>query len=126
MEKSDTNRTSDPALLILASLSDEPRHGYAIMDEVLQTSGTRLGPGTLYTALNRLERRGLIEHAEGQSRRRPYRLTQAGRAWLRARMTQLLELAASTLDRLGTELAPPTVLEMDRARPGPNHRKPTR
>ena len=71
-------RFSDPSLLILASLAGGPKHGYAMMEDIEQMSGTRLGPGTLYGALARLERRGLIEPLPAEERRRPYRITGVG------------------------------------------------
>ena len=54
-------RFAEPSLYILLSLSDGPKHGYAIMTDVEAISGSPLGPGTLYAALARLEARGLIE-----------------------------------------------------------------
>ena len=48
---------SDPELLILLSLAQEPKHGYAIMADVESMADVRLGPGTLYGALSRLEER---------------------------------------------------------------------
>ena len=51
-------RFAEPALLILVSLSDGPKHGYAIMADVEQGTGRPMGPGTLYAALARLEERG--------------------------------------------------------------------
>ena len=56
----DLGRYSDPALLILSSLSDGPKHGYAMMQDIEQFSGTLLEPGTLYGAISRLEKRGWI------------------------------------------------------------------
>src|ERR1700750_1739373 len=53
-------RFADPSLLILTSLSDGPRHGYAIMTDIAAFSGVRMQPGALYGALSRLERRGWI------------------------------------------------------------------
>ena len=50
-------RFADPWLLILTSLADGPKHGYAIMTDVAAFSGIRMEPGTLYRALSRLERR---------------------------------------------------------------------
>jgi hypothetical protein len=44
----DGEHYSDPPLLVLASLADGPKHGYAMIDEIEQMSGARLGPGTLY------------------------------------------------------------------------------
>ena len=71
-------RFAEPSLLILVSLSDGPKHGYAIMTDVEQATGRPLGPGTLYAALSRLEERGLIEALPPEERRRPYRLTAVG------------------------------------------------
>ena len=51
-------RFVSPWLLILTSLADGPKHGYAIMADVADFSGVRMEPGTLYGALSRLERRG--------------------------------------------------------------------
>src|SRR5262249_20665721 len=51
-------RFSEPALLILVSLADGPKHGYAMVDDIQRLSGTCLGPGTLYGAIARLERLG--------------------------------------------------------------------
>src|SRR6478672_10719209 len=53
-------RFADPSLLILTSLSDGPKHGYAIMTDVAAFSGVKMEPGTLYGALSRLERRGWV------------------------------------------------------------------
>jgi DNA-binding PadR family transcriptional regulator len=103
----DTTRTAarDPGLLILASLAAGPRHGYAMVEDIAQFGGARLGPGTLYGAIARLEEAGLIEALEADDRRRPYRLTAAG---MRALATEIdaLELVVSTVrDRL-SEAAP--------------------
>jgi len=68
----------DPGLLILASLVAGPRHGYAMVEDIARFGGARLGPGTLYGALARLEEGGLIEPLDSPDRRRPYRLTPAG------------------------------------------------
>ena len=77
-------RYADPALVVMTSLSAGPRHGYAIIQDVVDMGGPRLRPGTLYAVLARLENRGLIEALEPEQRRRPYRLTAAGAAALRA------------------------------------------
>src|SRR3984957_8142333 len=79
-------RYAGPATLILSSLADGPRHGYALTKDVQEFAGVRLAPGTLYEALARLESQGLIEALEADDRRRPYRLTAAGAAALRAHL----------------------------------------
>ncbi len=94
-------RFAEPSLYILVSLSAGPRHGYAIMTDVEQMSGSPLGPGTLYGALARLERRGLIEALEPEERRRPYRLTGLGATTLRAQLTQLEGFLKTGLERIG-------------------------
>ena len=74
---------SDARLLVLASLCDGPKHGYAIQLDIEEFAGARLGPGTLYGAINSLERDQLIEQQTAAERRRPYRITPAGRSHLR-------------------------------------------
>ena len=64
----------------MTSLADGPKHGYAITTDVEEFAGARLGPGTLYGALSRLEAKGLIEALPTDDRRRPYRLTADGSA----------------------------------------------
>ena len=54
-------RFAEPSLLILVSLSDGPKHGYAIMQDIEQGTGRPMGAGTLYAALARLEEQGFIE-----------------------------------------------------------------
>src|SRR5215469_12912507 len=94
-------RFSEPALLILISLADSPKHGYAMVDDIESLSGQRLGPGTLYGAIARLERLGLIAPLPTDDRRRPYQLTQTGSAVLRAELDALARLSATGLQRLG-------------------------
>jgi DNA-binding PadR family transcriptional regulator len=81
--------TTDPTLLVLASLADGEKHGYAIMTDVREFAGVELGPGTLYGAITRLEQRGFIKALASDERRRPYRLTPAGRAHLEAQLAAL-------------------------------------
>ena len=91
---------ADPALLILVSLAGAPKHGYAMMDDIESLTGARPGPGTLYGALARLERRGLIEPQPAEDRRRPYRLTDEGAAALRAQLSAMQGIARAGLERL--------------------------
>ena len=87
-----------PVLHILLALSEGARHGYAIKQDVEeQTSGAiRLGPGTLYEAIQRLLDGGLIEETSAsdpengqQAQRRYYRLTRDGWVVLRDEVSQL-------------------------------------
>jgi DNA-binding PadR family transcriptional regulator len=92
---------SDPGLLLLISLSGGPKHGHAMLLDVASFAGMRLGPGTLYGALSRLEEDGLIEALPAEGRRRPYRLTDAGLAALRDRLTGLNAAVSIGLSRVG-------------------------
>ncbi|HEY6537427.1 MAG TPA: PadR family transcriptional regulator [Candidatus Dormibacteraeota bacterium] len=76
----------DPGLLVLSTLADGPRHGYAIVQEARKQAGITLGPGTLYGALSRLEAYGLVVALPVEGRRRPYQLSQKGRETLEAQM----------------------------------------
>jgi DNA-binding PadR family transcriptional regulator len=93
-------RSTDPGLLVLTSLAEGPKHGYAITVDVEELSGVRLGPGTLYGALSRLEELGLIEALPAEDRRHPYRLTSTGRAALTEHLQTLERVARSGLQRL--------------------------
>src|SRR3954447_9393220 len=93
-------RWAEPGLLVLASLADGEKHGYAITTDIAAEVGVTLGPGTLYAALTRLEERGLIGGLPADGRRRPYRLTAAGAAELSAQAIRMQRLAAPSLKRL--------------------------
>ena len=96
----DLGRFGEPSLYILVSLSDGPKHGYAIMTDVEAMTGEPLGPGTLYGALARLERRGFIEALEPVDRRRPYRLTALGSESLAAQLSGLAGFVRKAQARL--------------------------
>ncbi|SFY45049.1 methyltransferase domain-containing protein [Streptomyces atratus] len=85
-------RTNDAQMLVLCALTDGPLHGYAINAAIEQVSGHRLGPGSLYGALARLEAKQLVKPLEGKGRQRPVCLTPAGR--------ELLEQEALSMARL--------------------------
>jgi DNA-binding PadR family transcriptional regulator len=93
-------RFAEPSVLILASLSSGPKHGYALIKDIEEIAGTTLGPGTLYGALSRLVQRGLVEPLPAQDRRRPYRITPAGAAAARAYLQHVQRVAAVGLRRL--------------------------
>ena len=95
------DRWADPPLLVLASLADEPKHGYAITQDVAETMGVRLSAGTLYAVIARLEARGLIE---SDDRRRPYRITMAGAEALAQQSERMSKVASVARERLSTRL----------------------
>jgi DNA-binding PadR family transcriptional regulator len=99
---SDLRRFAEPSLFILSSLAGGPKHGYAVTRDVAELGGPSLGPGTLYSALARLEELGLIEALPAEERRRPYRLTDAGAELLRAELERLRRLTDTGLRRLET------------------------
>jgi DNA-binding PadR family transcriptional regulator len=94
------DRWADPPLLVLASLAEEPKHGYAITQDVAETMGVRLSAGTLYAVISRLESRGLIEPLESGDRRRPYRLTAAGARELAEQSERMRQVASLARQRL--------------------------
>ena len=94
-------RFTEPSLLILASLSDGPKHGYAIMGDIEAGTGRPMGAGTLYAALVRLEEAGLVEALEPVDRRRPYRLTAIGASTLAEQLRGLHHFARQGLRQLG-------------------------
>jgi DNA-binding PadR family transcriptional regulator len=96
----DLGRFAEPALLILISLADQPRHGYAMMEDIAGFAGTRIGPGTLYGAIARLEDRGLIVAVPTTDRRQPYRLTPDGRAALQEHLAGMTQVTAAGVQRL--------------------------
>ncbi len=99
MDRDDLGRFTDPALLILASLAECPKHGYAMIADIRTFSGTHLEPGTLYGALTRLERRGWVEPLPAEDRRRPYRLTAQGAVALREQLKTMGQIMAVGLSR---------------------------
>lgn len=91
---------SDPPLLVLASLADGPKHGHAMIEDIEFLCGARLGPGTLYGAITRLEQQGWIEPLPAEERRQPYRITAKGLSVLRAKLTILQRFVRSGLKRV--------------------------
>src|SRR5450432_793412 len=92
---------SDPPMLVLASLASGPKHGHAMIEDIASMCGTRLGPGTLYGAIARLEQQGWIKPLPPEERRRPYRITTTGLRVFRARLTTLQQFTKAGLRRLG-------------------------
>ena len=98
--QSDLGNFTEPALLILVSLAAGPKHGYAMMEDIGKVADVKIGPGTLYGALARLEQRGYIEPIESDDRRRPYRITATGSAVLREQLAAMESFASTGLARL--------------------------
>jgi DNA-binding PadR family transcriptional regulator len=91
---------SDATLLVLASLSDGDKHGYAMLEDIDRFAGLRLGPGTLYGAITRLEERGWIKPIAADDRRRPYTLTVSGREYLTTQIEGLDRVLKTAARRL--------------------------
>ena len=91
---------SDPTLLVLTSLAEGPKHGYAMMEDIQHFANVRLGPGTLYGAITRLEERGWIRPTQSQDRRQPYCITAAGRRYLEEELANLDQVVKAASRRL--------------------------
>jgi len=97
-------------VLILASLADQPRHGYALMKDIEALSGgrVRLSTGTLYGALRRLLEYAWIERFEQEDTAREkqaYRLTPAGRSYLQLELDRMKQLTRAAGARLRSKEA---------------------
>ena len=89
----------------MCALLDGPKHGYAINAAIEEMTDERLGPGSLYGALARLEAKALIEPLAGQGRQRPVRLTGKGREVVERELRAMARVADSGLRRLGVRPA---------------------
>jgi DNA-binding PadR family transcriptional regulator len=93
-------RNNDPALLVLASLAEGDKHGYAMMEDIERFASVRLGPGTLYGAITRLEESGWIAPVPSEDRRQPYTLTALGRKSLENEIAALNNLVQTASKRM--------------------------
>ena len=91
---------TDPTLLVLASLTDGEKHGYAMMEDIERFAGVRLGPGTLYGAITRMDERGWIRAVASDDRRQPYAITALGRKYLEEQVSQLDQVLKAAQRRL--------------------------
>jgi DNA-binding PadR family transcriptional regulator len=98
-------RYSGPATLILSSLADGDKHGYALTKDIEAFARVHLAPGTLYAALDRLVEAGLAVGLEAEGRRRPYRLTAFGAEVLRAHLEAQRNVVNIGLRRLSPRTA---------------------
>jgi DNA-binding PadR family transcriptional regulator len=92
--------SSDRSILVLTSLAESPKHGYALIKDIEDFAGVTLGAGTLYGALANLERAGLVAALPAEDRRRPYQITPAGREHLRVRLSEAARIAEVGLRRI--------------------------
>ena len=90
-------RFAEPALLILVSLADGPKHGYAITEDIARFADVRFGPGSLYGAIARRESRGQIHARDAEDRRNPYELPALGE---KARLASMQAVAKVGQKRL--------------------------
>lgn len=97
---------TEPVVLVLTSLAEGPKHGYALAKDIESFAGVKLGPGTLYGALSRLEDRGWIEALPATDRRRPYQITSTGAEELARQLRATQRVAATGLRRLELRPAP--------------------
>jgi DNA-binding PadR family transcriptional regulator len=109
-EAGESKPLSEPVLLILLSLANEPRHGYALMKDIqtLSQGRVRLSTGTLYGALRRLLEDNWIERFEQEDTAREkqaYRLTRTGRRQLEAELERMKQLTRAASARLKTREA---------------------
>jgi DNA-binding PadR family transcriptional regulator len=91
---------TDPTLLVLSSLAGGDKHGYAMMEDIERFAGVRLGPGTLYGAITRLEKLGWITPVGPMERRQPYSITGAGREHLEEQLASLGRIVRAGQRRL--------------------------
>jgi len=101
----DAKPLSEPVLLILTSLSDQPRHGYALLKDIETLSGgrVRMSTGTLFGAIRRLLETGWIQPVELDDKSRDkqaYDLTPTGRRQLQSEINRMKHLAKAATARL--------------------------
>lgn len=96
---------SQRSVLILTSLAGGPKHGYGLIKDIEQFAGVRLGPGTLYGVLARLEQAGLVKALPSEGRRYPYQVTPAGMAALAERLIRDERISKVGLERMGVQPA---------------------
>jgi DNA-binding PadR family transcriptional regulator len=91
---------TDPTLLVLSSLAEGDKHGYAMMQDIEAFAGVKLGPGTLYGAITRLEECGWIRPIGAKDRRQPYTITASGKQHLQHELASLQQIVRTGLSRM--------------------------
>ena len=104
-DASEPRPLTEPVLLILLSLAEKPRHGYALMKDIaaLSRGRVRLSTGTLYGALRRLLEAAWIERFQQDDTSRDkqaYRLSPAGRKQLQLELDRMKQLTRAAGARL--------------------------
>ena len=104
-EVRETRSLTEPVLLILTSLADQPRHGYALIKDIekLSDGRVRLSTGTLFGALRRLLENGWIERFEQEDTSRGkqvYELTPEGLRQLQSELDRMRRLTRAATARL--------------------------
>jgi DNA-binding PadR family transcriptional regulator len=94
---------SQRSVLVLTSLADGPKHGYALIKDIERFADVTLGPGTLYGVLARLEGAGLVTALPAEERRHPYQITAEGTAALTEQLTRDAMIARVGLARIGVQ-----------------------
>jgi DNA-binding PadR family transcriptional regulator len=84
----------------MASLAEGDKHGYPMLEDIERFAAIKLGPGTLYGAITRLEENGWIAPVPSEDRRQPYTLTALGRKSLEAEIEALNSVVKTALKRL--------------------------
>lgn len=98
---SPNDRFSEPTLFILISLAESDKHGYAIMEDIEKSYGIDIGPGTLYGAISRMEIANYIAPLPKKDRRKPYRITDEGRIYLKNKLEEIDTVTKLGFERLG-------------------------
>ena len=94
---------SQRGMLVLTSLADGPKHGYALIKDIEQFAGVTLGPGTLYGTLARLEDSGFVKALPAEKRRHPYEITVEGTAALTDQLRRDEMITRVGLARVGVQ-----------------------
>jgi DNA-binding PadR family transcriptional regulator len=94
---------SQRGMLVLTSLADGPKHGYALIKDIEQFAAVTLGPGTLYGTLARLEGAGFVKALPAQKRRHPYEITVQGTAALTDQLRRDEMITRVGLARVGVQ-----------------------
>ena len=96
--------SSDRSILVLTSLAGGPKHGYALIKDIEDFAGVKLGAGTLYGCLAKLEQAGLVEALPSEARRHPYRITPSGISAVETRLSESARIAKLGLRRMAGAL----------------------